>query len=336
MSGLGLTFLRRGGQAHPTAGSDYIKFADDAVFNILMSKGVSSDGVGITKNDAARVTSVERWFTNNTTIETFDELQYFTGLTRLGADMASGATKDGFSGCSNLRSICLPESLLYIGTFAFFKCEKLENIGIPRSIIQIGAGAFRSVAAPLVIDLPYLVALPRFSDLTLSYTFRSSGVSRVENLGQVTTTYGLWQMDAVSRFGVFYECQDLTYADIRHIVNVGDCMFGRCYALKEVIMEDAVNIGQGAFISCKVLEVLRFPPSVTSIGAYAIAYCDALHSIIVEATTPPTIYEMTIDTASLPKLSYIYVPDASVDAYKSAAYWNKFASKIKPLSEYNG
>ena len=42
MSGLGLIFLRRGGQSHPTAGSDYIKFADAEVYRILMEKGVSA------------------------------------------------------------------------------------------------------------------------------------------------------------------------------------------------------------------------------------------------------------------------------------------------------
>ena len=55
--------------------------------------------------------------------------------------------------------------------------------------------------------------------------------------------------------------------------------------------------------------------------------------IIIEAVTPPTIAGN-----NKPNLygATIYVPDASVEAYKTAAGWSGFASIIKGISEYTG
>ena len=52
---------------------------------------------------------------------------------------------------------------------------------------------------------------------------------------------------------------------------------------------------------------------------------------IVKATTPPTLgTNGSMGYGNSP----IYVPDASVDAYKSATNWSVIASRICPLSEY--
>lgn len=53
--------------------------------------------------------------------------------------------------------------------------------------------------------------------------------------------------------------------------------------------------------------------------------------IIMEATTPPTAGANLFQ--SCPALTSIYVPDASVEAYKAATNWSTYASKIKGISE---
>ena len=76
---------------------DYIQFEDAEVERVLMSKGVSSDGVGITIEDAEKVTSIGTWFYGNTAIESFDELDYFTGVTSI--------SSNAFNGCANLQKL---------------------------------------------------------------------------------------------------------------------------------------------------------------------------------------------------------------------------------------
>lgn len=127
MSGLGLTFLRRGGQAHPTAGSNYILSAtrgDQEVYSVLMAKGVSSDGVGITKEDLeSKVTeNIVNTFKGNTKIVSFDELNYCKKVTSL---------TDTFADCTNLAKVGLVNIITYsrrLNNGAFYNTSIEEMI----------------------------------------------------------------------------------------------------------------------------------------------------------------------------------------------------------------
>lgn len=156
MSGLGLTFLRRGGQAHPSAGSDYIfseNRGDPEVFRILMSKGVSSDGVGITRDDAARVTTIGTWFKGNTEITNFNGLELFVGVTSLDAEAFSGCTNLNYVSLKNIRSIGIDALkntnihyvdapyLTGVNRYAFTETHALVSVNIP-SCTQILQGGF--------------------------------------------------------------------------------------------------------------------------------------------------------------------------------------------------
>jgi len=129
MSGLGLTFLRRGGQAHPTAGIPRIQFADTQVEQISFAKGVGN-GEYITPEDAASVSSISTWF-NSADIKSFNEFQYFTSVTYL-ADKA-------FSGCK-FSDLTLPENLSTFGwkTFTDPGCPNLRRLRIlnPAKVIS--------------------------------------------------------------------------------------------------------------------------------------------------------------------------------------------------------
>lgn len=58
-------------------------------------------------SEAAAVTNIGGAFTNNTEITSFDEFQYFTGITSL--------KENAFYCCSNLTSIILPSNIVEIG-----------------------------------------------------------------------------------------------------------------------------------------------------------------------------------------------------------------------------
>ena len=128
-----------------------INFADPAVKAICVANW-DTDGDGeLDMDEAAAVTELpaygsENIFNGNTKITSFDELQYFTGLTEIRA----GA----FSGCSNLVSITLPESITAIRTSAFSICSKLTHIVIPDSVKSIEYYAFMSCSSLTHFDIP--------------------------------------------------------------------------------------------------------------------------------------------------------------------------------------
>ena len=49
-----------------------------------------------------------------------------------------------FSGCTSLKTVILPESLISIDTLAFEGCTSLEEITIPSSVLAIGVGVFNT------------------------------------------------------------------------------------------------------------------------------------------------------------------------------------------------
>ena len=72
------------------------------------------------------------------------------------------------------------------------------------------------------------------------------------------------------------------------------------------------------------------PSTVTSIGGNEFSGCTAMKSFVIRAIAPPSL---GVNSFSGNPCS-IYVPDQSVEAYKTASNWSTYASKIKPLSEY--
>ena len=126
--------LRRRMMMAPAVREEYIIFADPVVGLICATNW--GDGVGITPSQAARVTSLASKFLGNTQITSFDELEYFTGLTTLGNNMA-------FQNCTALASFKLPMSLTDTGGKAFSGCTALTG-SLSISVDTIGQESFRS------------------------------------------------------------------------------------------------------------------------------------------------------------------------------------------------
>jgi hypothetical protein len=80
------------------------------------------------------------------------------------------------------------------------------------------------------------------------------------------------------------------------------------------------------------LPSIVIPDSVTSIGDSAFYNCSGLTSFVMTSTTPPTLQGWNVFGYTNSSLQ-IYVPDASVNTYKSEYNWSSYADKIKPISQ---
>ena len=127
---------------------------------------------------------------------------------------------------------------------------------------------------------------------------------------------------------VFQSCYSLESVTIPSgVTSIGSSAFLNCYSLKKVTIPSSVtSIGANAFSNCQPLARVTIPSSVTSIGNTAFLSCYGVAEYHVKATTPPTAG--TTIFKNLASDCKIYVPSASVDAYKAASGWSTYASQI--------
>ena len=214
----------------------YIQFADAEVERVLMANGIG-DGIGITKQDAKAVTSISNWFKNNTTVTSFDELRYFTGITNLVGYWNDGA----FQGCTNLRGLILPANMTVVGQSSFQGCTALVTEIISNSIKDIADWAFYNSGVRGVLHLPNLEKIGNRS-------FKNTDVEEVTSLGKITEL-GKYESWSGAGYGVFAGCVNLRKVVLHDGLKlIGQSAFHGCTALTELNWVDTIElIEQDAF-----------------------------------------------------------------------------------------
>ena len=89
------------------------------------------------------------------------------------------------------------------------------------------------------------------------------------------------------------------------------------------IPNSVTSIGEAAFSGCTGLTSVTIPNSVTTIEAYAFSYSTGLTSVISKMENPCHINDDCFPTDVFYNAT-LYVPEGTVDKYKSTDYWNKF------------
>lgn len=85
------------------------------------------------------------------------------------------------------------------------------------------------------------------------------------------------------------------------------------------------------FYARRNLYRIDIPATVTSMGSSVFGSCNNLAVMICRAELPPTIASSTLPTNATNMR--IYVPRDSVNIYKTAANWSKFADVIMKISD---
>ena len=125
----------------------------------------------------------------------------------------------------------------------------------------------------------------------------------------------------------FFNCQSLTSVTIPDsVTTIENAAFALCCFLTSVTIPDSVTtIENAAFSDCYYLTSITIPDSVTSIGKSAFRGCP-LKSVYCKPTTPPSLGSYAFDYNAADRR--IYVPTASVDTYRAADEWKKYADFI--------
>ena len=196
------------------------------------------------------------------------------------------------NGCGATQYI-IPDSITNIGKWAFSECTSLTSITIGNSVAEISHGAFSGCTSLTSVTIP----------------------DSVISMGD----------------GVFYECTGELIIKSKVIESSvdpyslgGDWISGAKFT-KLTIGDNITKIGDEALRHCDSIISITIPNSVIEIGRNAFS-CTAQTEIYCKAITPPTGDRMMFGyNASGCK---IYVPTASVEAYKTADGWSNYAYSI--------
>lgn len=219
----------------------------------------------------------------------------FNGKLKLGTSLTS-IGNSAFYECTGFKgNLTIPDKVTIIDSWAFGRCSGFTgSLTIPNSVTTIGNGAF-----------------------TDCY-----GLNGTLTLGTGLTSIG---------YQAFVSCRGLTGNLVipNKITIIEPNTFNSCTGFNGTLTlpTGLTTIGNSAFNMCSGLTGnLVIPNKVTSIGNGAFNGCRSLTSIYCKAPTPPTLGITVFDnTNNCP----IYVPNASVDAYKTATNWSDYADRIR-------
>ncbi|MBP3550034.1 MAG: leucine-rich repeat protein [Alistipes sp.] len=282
---------------------------------------------------------------------------YCTSLTSVTIpDSVTSIGGGAFAYCDSLTSVTIPDSVTSIGDYAFIGCTSLTIVNITdlSAWCKISFNEYDSNplyhAEKLYLNGNEVTALTIPSDITeiKSYAFTdcssltsitipdsvtSIGNSAFCGCTSLTAFYGKFAstdnrcliVDGVLNSFAPYGLAEYTIPN--SVTSIGEDAFYKCTSLTSVTIGNGVtSIGIYAFYGCSGLTSITIPNGVVSIGTRAFSGCYKLASVYCEPTTPPTGgSSMFASNATGRK---IYVPRASVDAYKSADLWKDYSNYI--------
>ena len=248
-------------------------------------------------------------------------------------------------GCQNST---IPDGITSIGKSAFLNCTGLETVEIPNSIVSIGSSAFNGsgLSGELVIpnsvttieEQAFRGCVGLTGDLIIPNSVTYLGGTAFWDCsgfnGKLTLSENI---DTI--FGYTFAAYDNEMhftGDLiipNNVKYIGDAAFQNCVDLKHVGFDNIEDsqltfVGDWAFTMCSSLTSVDIPSGVKHIGKYGYN-CEKLKEVRCYAENVPESEETTFEEC--PSSMKIYVPNSSVNKYKSKQPWKNFM--ILPLND---
>lgn len=204
----------------------------------------------------------------------------------------------GFENCVHLKNVILNPLMTEIAGKAFDNCTALEEIDLSH-IKDIYDFAFHKATA-----------LKSIVNLNNAEIIGKNAFAMCKNLN---IDLSLPSLRGTLDDGAFYSSGVVRILTLGQVENIG---------------RTTTQYGNGSFRNCISLIQATLPSTVKSICYGAFWDCSALQWVKILAITPPSIQVRAFEnTNNCP----IYIPAASVDAYKLAPDWSNYASRIQPI-----
>lgn len=239
---------------------------------------------------------------------------------------------------ADIEDLIITDGVESLGLNAFYGCD-FNTLYIPNSITDLGANTFSWCHGELTINCECTTKY-----IPTGSPFYQNNFTKI-NIGDQVTTIG----DYI--FNINNALTDLSIG--ANVSSIGECSFydtpylknitgkfastdGRClivdnkliaFAPAEIteyeIPEGVTELRQG-IMSYENLTSITLPTSITIVGNQAFNKCNNIERLYCKAVNPPTIGSSILNANNYK----IYVPYASLAAYKEADGWINYADHI--------
>lgn len=237
-----------------------------------------------------------------------------------------------------LKQILFANTVISIGTYAFYSNKSLKNVVLPNSITTINANAFSYCSSITSIIIPN--SITKVSNYIFYYCYALANVVIPKNVSSIGNY-------------AFQFCSSLrTIILPETVTHIYERAFSECASLRNISLPDSVkSMGNYAFERCYSLESVKIPSGLTSIPNQAFYYCCAMANVVIPSSVTliwgsvfNSCYALNnVDLSqhtSVPELAYangfdiststlkIKVPASLYDEWIAATNWTTFADYI--------
>ena len=241
-----------------------------------------------------------------------------SNLGKLTSLPSATSSSQNFGDKGVLEEVILPDNVTNIPSYSFHWYTALREIKGLQNVISIKNDGFAGTTA-LKMDM-ILSNLTSLGDAA----FQRSGITSFVANSLETITAGY---DPVA------SCPNLKRVELHSIKSISsESVFRNNPNLEEVILSnDLTYLGRLTFQNCPKLKHIELGENIQTLDGGVFESCTGLEYVICRTVTPPSgVNQYTFYQSTCP----IYVPDASVTAYREASGWSQYSDRIKPLSEY--
>lgn len=153
------------------------------------------------------------------------------------------------------------------------------------------------------------------------------------------TKYSDSSIDTIREYA-FYNCHSLHTIDVPNVHSVNQGAFYNCKSLKKVVLPSVYGISREAFLSSGVvlIDLQSQYSSILNIESHAFKSTHFLKALILRNTTnlwTASSNPFYIDSVNpIGEHTYIYVPRAMLDSYKTATNWSLYSDRFRALEDY--
>ncbi len=154
--------------------------------------------------------------------------------------------ENGFSYCSFLEKITLPDTIESIGKYAFFNCNNITELNLTDNVKTISFGAFKQCSKLKTLHISK--NLETISRMAFAYC------TSLDNIKIPGTVTGIEE-------NAFLYCTSLQHFEIENgVKSIGGHAFQECHSLKKLVIPTSVeSIGHTIINKCEGLEELSIP-----------------------------------------------------------------------------